>query len=81
MAAPLLKARPFFLNRSVWTQVAPCLCAPVVVAGHDDHRVQMRMIQREGGIEQIVESDAGGDGFEPEGFRPLRQGVGVHPRT
>ena len=40
----------------------------IVVAGDDDHGVEMGMVEREGEIEEVVEADADGDGFEAEGF-------------
>ena len=42
------------------------LCRFVVVRGNDDHRVEMRMIEAEGYVEQIIKTDAGGDRFEAE---------------
>ena len=38
----------------------------VVVRGDDNHRVEMRMIEAEAHIEEIIKTDAGGDGFEAE---------------
>jgi len=44
------------------------LGAAVVVAGDDDHGVEVRMVEREGEVEEVVKADADGDGFETEGF-------------
>ena len=48
--------------------VRHALSAPVVVTGDHDQRVEMGMIECERDIEEIVEPDANGDGFQPEGF-------------
>ena len=31
-------------------------------------RVEVRMVERQGEVEEVVETDADGDGFEAEGF-------------
>ena len=44
------------------------LGAPVIVTRHHDHGVEVRMVERQREVEQVVEADADGDGFETEGF-------------
>ncbi len=53
------------------------LGAAVVVAGDDDHGVEVGMVERQGEVEQVVEADADGDGFEAEGFEGKFGGEGV----
>ena len=41
----------------------------------NDHRVEMRMIEAERYIEQIIEADAGGHGFEAQGLAGVERKI------
>jgi 3-methyladenine DNA glycosylase Mpg len=54
----------------------------IAVREDDNHRVEMRMIEAEAYIKDIIEADAGAHGFETQGLgsveRKVTLGIGVH---
>ena len=67
--APAIFAEQIGLNADGSMLLGDLLSSAILMAGDNDHRVQMRVVQLEGDIQKIVKTDTCGDGFKTEGFR------------
>jgi len=71
--ASAILAKQIGLHANGTMLLSNLLCTAVLVAGDHDHRVQMRVVQSEGDVQEIVKSDACRDRFKPERFGGVRR--------